>query len=589
MPDATPPPVVAFEADRVDADAELRDVTLSGHVRLARAPFVVRADRLRVVRRPDGRLEVVGPLVLSPCPCDDPPLSFGVDRAVLDEDGSATLVGARVLLFGREVLPVPRLWLRAPDRVGLLPPGLAWRGAQGPLASVGVHVPLAPLGERAHLDVRPGVYLRGGHELAATVADDDTRARASVRWDRMGGDLVAVEGEGATRGRDRVAFRVDAVRGERARSGSLSLDAAARAYDRADVLASAELPLRPSLGLRMIAPRGIGPVTWGPRVALGQGAALGPLAVLVTAEGGTLAGPDGATHLGRLDVDAASATWLGVARASAAARGSAAGFLSPRAGASDLAATARVGLGLPLARRHGDALSTIEPGLRVTAAAARVEGERDDAPGRPLARGSGSAVIPAVALATGLGAVDGDAARLDLSAGALAEAGAAVTPAFRAELAADAALARVRAEGAALGLRGWMRGHGGADDGAVALATASLGPRRGPTVGGGVEGLVSASPLAARALAPELSPLSSGWLQVPGWTGRLDAGVPLTGTGSLRVGAEAYWDLSAGERLAERLTLGYAHPCGCLAAFASAGHRRGRDGVDAALTLGLVP
>ena len=173
MPDATPPPVVAFEADRVDADAELRDVTLSGHVRLARAPFVVRADRLHVVRRSDGRLEVVGPLVLSPCPCDDPPLSFGVDRAVLDEDGSATLVGARVLLFGREVLPVPRLWLRAPDRVGLLPPGLAWRGAQGPLASVGVHVPLAPLGERAHLDVRPGVYLRGGHELADAAAEGD--------------------------------------------------------------------------------------------------------------------------------------------------------------------------------------------------------------------------------------------------------------------------------------------------------------------------------------------------------------------------------------------------------------------------------
>ena len=157
----SPPPAARLEvsADRIDGALDLSDVTLEGHVRLRVGRAVLTAPRLRLRLSPTGDAAVEGPVVVSPCGCADPPLALGVDRAVLDAEGGATLRGVRLLAFGHTVLATPWLALRSETQFGLLGPTLEWRGADGPLVGTGLHVPLWP---RAALDVRPAAYLRGG-------------------------------------------------------------------------------------------------------------------------------------------------------------------------------------------------------------------------------------------------------------------------------------------------------------------------------------------------------------------------------------------------------------------------------------------
>jgi hypothetical protein len=49
------------------------------------------------------------------------------------------------------------------------------------------------------------------------------------------------------------------------------------------------------------------------------------------------------------------------------------------------------------------------------------------------------------------------------------------------------------------------------------------------------------------------------------------------------------YDLEHSELLGVRGSLGYRHPCGCLATVAWAGQRLARDGIDAWFTLDLMP
>ena len=82
-------------------------------------------------------------------------------------------------------------------------------------------------------DVTAAGYLKGGVELSARLRTPRSTARA--RWDHLGSDLLAIDGQGAYPQGERsvLAWDVDAIRGARARSGAPTLDEAARATNRA--------------------------------------------------------------------------------------------------------------------------------------------------------------------------------------------------------------------------------------------------------------------------------------------------------------------------------------------------------------------
>ncbi len=102
------------------------------------------------------------------------------------------------------------------------------------------------------------------------------------------------------------------------------------------------------------------------------------------------------------------------------------------------------------------------------------------------------------------------------------------------------------------------------------------------------EGRGAVEPVLARWLSQdELSAPPLGWLDTSGWSGGGELGVPWTRALATTVGSEH--DLRSGRLLAVRGSIGYRHPCGCLAAVAWAGKRVGRGGADAWLSVDLMP
>jgi hypothetical protein len=124
-----------------------------------------------------------------------------------------------------------------------------------------------------------------------------------------------------------------------------------------------------------------------------------------------------------------------------------------------------------------------------------------------------------------------------------------------------------------------------------AVATASRarsGREDGVNLSGYVEGRLGVAPTLARWLESDsIDATSVGWFDREGWTVGSALGMPWTSLLASTVGAD--YDATARRLLGVRGTLGYRHPCGCLAAEAWAGHRFGRRGVDAGLTVDLVP
>src|SRR5262249_45230396 len=153
----------------------------------------------------------------------------------------------------------------------------AWRGGDGLLAGEGVHLPWKDGADFDELDVTAGGYLKGGVEITARLRTP--RSTQRLRWDHLRSDLFAVDAHGSSPQAETgmIAWDVDAVRGPRARPGTLSLDEAARGYDRA----SGEVMARPlggvvlGAGVRAVGARGGGGPSerpaWGPRATLALG------------------------------------------------------------------------------------------------------------------------------------------------------------------------------------------------------------------------------------------------------------------------------------------------------------------------------
>jgi hypothetical protein len=125
---------------------------------------------------------------------------------------------------------------------------------------------------------------------------------------------------------------------------------------------------------------------------------------------------------------------------------------------------------------------------------------------------------------------------------------------------------------------GWV--HGG---------RVRLGPELGLQLTGYLEGQLGVDAADGRWLTDgELaSDLVAPWYDASGYTAGGEARVPWTRYVASAVAAD--FDVEASELLGVRGSVGYRHPCGCFATVAWAGHRIARPGMDAWLTVDLMP
>ena len=256
------------------------EFSLRGNVVVTYERFRLTSPALLLQRTPSG-INVQGPGEVVFCPCPNPPVAVGFEGGLVAPPADLILRRPKLLVGGVTVLAFPWFWLRAPTRLGVLPPSIVWRGEEGLLLGDGVHIPWRDGDQFDELDLTAAGYLKGGIELSARLRTP--RSTARVRWDHLGSDLLAIDGQGAYPQGERsvLAWDVDAIRGARARSGAPTLDEAARGYDRAAGEVGLRLGegVRLGVGVRAVGARGgFGPserIAWGPRMTLGLGGALG--------------------------------------------------------------------------------------------------------------------------------------------------------------------------------------------------------------------------------------------------------------------------------------------------------------------------
>ncbi|MGC4066003.1 MAG: hypothetical protein QM784_15410 [Polyangiaceae bacterium] len=576
---------IDLTAGHVEIEGPFNRLSLSRGVKLTVHRYRVTADHLTLDRTPRG-LQVDGSGSVAFCPCTTPPLTVGFSSALVAPPTDLILRNATFRAYGVPVFWLPVFWVRSPNRFGLLSPRLSYRGHDGLFVGSGFHLPLSKNVEPSpeFVDVYFGNYMLSGMDVGAQLVTVNTVT--NVRWDYLDKSLVELDfrGHRALGNFSSAAWRVDTIRGPRARTGYVSFDAANRAYDhnRVEAVVSDGETLV-SIGLHESALRGTGLRRlgmWGPSARIGVGTALGDVGHVDSAltSLGIIASdsdPSAVTlHTSTLRFDmrpgpfavksAMHERWL-------LATG-------PNQELSGGTIGTEAQLSLPLVREWGDSPSPwthwLEPHLLATAAA-RHSGE------------SATASVEGITTAqfgvsTWFGRPRSTSALHVLLRGGVVRTGSDVR---------EVTAARLSSGGEWLGLggsaasespwndrdRAWLsvlRGRLGRID-RIALSTR-------------LEGRSLREPLAARWLLDEgFSPWLSRWYSVPGWTlgNEVDVGL----FDQLAATAGATIDLQSESVIAQRIGAAYRHPCGCLAASTIAGWRVGRPGWDVTLLLDLMP
>jgi hypothetical protein len=592
-----------FRADHAEADPRLGDVTLDGHVVLSYGRFRVDADRLTLHFARD-RVAVDGTGRLAPCPCDRPPVTIGFSGARTFGRGDLLVRFPRLLVGPVPIFALPVLWLRAPDRPGLLPPVFALRGADGLIVGEGVRLPWRGAGgAQSALELRAAGYFQGGVELSARL--DTPSSTARLVWDHLRKDRVVADAHGSLRPARphelALAWDLDALRGPRALRATVSLAQAARPFDTGTVEASMRLGSGGDLGALLAtgllarARRGQGPLLFGPLATLAASGSLGPHGTWdASAFGAALAGPGaahpGATPVGRAAVGLEQDLRPGPFDLRLAARGRArvAAPADISSVAWDAVAEVRVEARLPLVRvlaepMPGEAplVHWIAPVVEARAALARGAGAFFEAsrPAAPPLHGLATAGV-----FTALGRAYGGALRLDARAGLLGKTGGALPVAW-ARLDASVEIAAARAEITTVG----TPSNPGPDTGLAALAEIRAGRAVGPMLAADMAVRAGSGGALARAVAPSPTPIGDalGLLADRGLTFGAEARAPLPM--DLFVRARADVDPRASALLGVSATLSYRHPGGCGSIELGGARRVGRPGVDVWLALDLVP
>ena len=579
--------LVRTRADTVSFDTKERSLELSGDVRIDAAPFHLRSERIRLSRTKWG-IEADGGGRLAFCPCLGTPLTIEFERAIVAPPGELILQKPKLELYGVPIMYLPWFWLRSAEKIGVLPPDLAYRGHDGFYAGEGVHLPWKERGARESLDLRGGGYFVGGFVADARLL---TPAGATkVRWDRLrGDDGLQVDARGAT---ESVAWDTDVLRGRRAVVMTSDLDAAAKPYDRASGAAAASFgPLLTQAGYRAVTRRG-GDLeridTTGPFVALRSSGAASIVTWDATVEGGALTSLRTSTvSYARGELGGRATTSFGPVATELSARG--AGDLVTDADRSgrDAAGAARVRLGLPLARRYEPAdldphdrndpvLHVIEPFAETGILHAEGDALLGTLPGRGLAAVRGTAPVTDAGFVSTIGRW---ARRQSVTLGAsggLAYGGDENT----------SALLRTRGA-AATWLVGFDVESGHTRRGHAVTARARVGPADGLRLHANVAARDRIDPVLARALTDAPLEPAAGFLADTGTTGGARVVVPWTHAVTTSVGADG--DANAKELVAIRGGLDLKDRCGCVTLHATGSHRIGREGVDVWITLDFAP
>jgi len=574
-PHATREYRVEFEAERVQVEADLGSLELDGNVRVQAQRYRLKSQHLQLRRGPRG-VEADGTAEVAFCTCDEPPVRLRVSHATLAPPTDALFMNPRLEVGGLPVLWLPGLWLRAPTRMGLTFPRLAYRGEDGFFAGGGAYLPLKVEEGRVtqSLTLGAGAYLFKGARLEAEL---DTEASTSrVAWDHLQQTALELDAHGsAALSEATFAYRIDALRGARAASVSSSLEVSARTMDRARISVSHVDQLALGFAVRADAPRAgalsdLGAV--GPELYLGAARGLGDSVtydVFALSRTTSTSGSHGQTELFQrgtlsaklrpgplgIDLTAAQAGELQVAEYSTS--GLLRGGLQAR-------------VGLPLLRQFGSLAHFMEPLLVA----------RGLVDARP--RGSELNDERTLLVAGGFDSSLGQrrtrqALAFMLRAGALAHESQTQAVGM-ARVSADARWLGIAQSFALLGRSPEM----------VSLSRARLGSTDGLHLLLRADGASNGSPARARVLFDEswFDP-ARPFLDRNGWSAGSELAVPWTRAFSTTASVD--YDLTQRELLAAWGGAGYRHPCGCLAVAGFVGHRVGRGGFDAWLGFDLAP
>jgi len=583
---------VRFSADRAEGDPHEGQVELEGHVVVTFDRYRLESDNLSLAQR-KGEVDIDGGARLSLCPCPDPPISIGLSGAKFIGEGDLVLRWPRIYLGPVPIFALPRLWIRGPDKIGLLPPTLALRGADGVLLGAGLRVPWrGEDGKARALELRAAGYFQGGVELGARLETPSSTGR--VVWDWLREDRIVVDAHGwlgpSSLREVAVAWDVDAIRGARGLRATVPLAPAAQPYDVGAIETS--LRLAPgggtsailATGLRGRARRGEGAIVAGPvAVAAASGNAGRAGTWRASLLGTALAGGEGrgASPTARAAIAIEENLRPGPLDVRLGARGRARLLASAEPGpvAWDAAAEARGEARLPLVRvfeaKPGEAplVHLIAPLVEARAALSEGTGTffealRADAP--PILG------LGALGVSSSLGRAFGSGLGLEARVGLIGEGeGARMAAWGRIEAASDE-LGGARVEAAAEGIR---------EAGAALAAEAWIGRRGGPSLAIEAYGQAGSAAAIARAIGPDTWLLGDtiGLYADAGFSLAAEARTPVVAgfDGAARADVDARTGTLAGVRGA----LSYRHPSGCAAVEIGGARRAGRPGVDLWMTI----
>ncbi|MBX3201492.1 MAG: hypothetical protein KF894_25370 [Labilithrix sp.] len=614
--------LVRTRAETVSFDARARSLELSGNVRVDSPPFHLRSQRITLSRTRYG-IEADGKGRLAFCPCLGTPITIEFDKAIVAPPGELILKDPKLEVYGVPVMYLPWFWMRSDEKVGLLPPDVAYRGQDGVFAGGGVHLPWKERGAREALDLRGGAYLNGG--FVTDVRLRTPVGRTKIRFDRLPGarapvlpassaasnadDGLAVDARGATHGDGTtIAWDADVIRGRRGVAATSELDAAAKPWDRASASGALRAgPIVAETGFRAVTRRGgdlVAVEASGPFAALrSSGAIASGVTYDATLEGGAVRvsgpaasfaaleppaiTPDSVSYA-RADVGALAATTLGPLAASMTARGAANVAAEGRRDGGDRAGTARLRLGAPLARafapsdedpreRNDPLVHVIEPFAEASILHASGDALLGSLPGRGLAAISGTAPVADAGFASTLGRW-GRREALEIAAAggaAYASAPSAVRPLARGRVSATLA---------------WFGGQletahvlGGAAEGSAVVVRMRIGPADGARVVSNVASRDGIDPVLARALTDPSIEAPGGFLAREGTTGGAGLVIPWARAITTSVGVDA--DATNQELVGARAGVELRDRCSCVTLRVNGSHRIGRDGVDVWLAL----
>ena len=609
-------------AEEVSFDARQRTLELIGNVRVDSPPFHLTSQRIRLTRTRYG-IEIDGKGSLAFCPCLGTPLKVDFDEALVAPPGDLILKNPTLRFYDVPILPLPYFWLRSDEKLGLLPPDVAYRGQDGLYVGGGVHVPWKSHGQKVALDLRGGAYVLDGFVVDARLRTVSSTTK--IRYDRLPGptsdDGLLVDARGATSsGELGVAWDADLLRGTRGVASTTELDAASRRWDRA----SAEGALRGgpfvvSTAMRAVTRRG-GNLTdvdaAGPIVSVrASGAAAPAVTYDATIEGGSLRTSDGAVSrdalsFARAEAGGRAVGTLSALEASLALRGAADVAADGTHHGSDRAASARARLGAPLAKRFGagadaggagDAADGTDdargraPWVHVIdphAEAAVLHAHGDQLLGMSPARSAsgidGTTTLLDAGITTTVGRWSSkEAFELGLVGGAAF--GARGDPARALPLARGRAAATLVWLGASADVASVLGGESdaalssGTSNGFAAVGRARLGRADGLRLLANVAARAGIDPVLARAVVDAPLEPASGFLVQEGTTGGAGLVVPWVHAVTTSIGADG--DATRRELVAARAGIELRDRCGCFTLRVMGAHRIGREGVDVWLAL----